>query len=170
MTCIYNLQQKYSRLEFLFRLKWNTNSVSKRYFPYIIYILFIVCPKSIRSNESKENKRCSLCDSLLKTQRYLSIGKSIQDSIIINNRKTITYAECCKKYLNDKCITDKLNIICLKCCDNLKHIHSLHLSAQELTKKLRRICYKTKRLNRIRLQTEIKEEPSSNTIQPVNNL
>jgi hypothetical protein len=55
----------------------------------------------------------------------------------------------------------------LKCCDHLQNVHSLHLNAEELTSKIRRICHKTKRLNRIRyshteLNIEIKEEPSTN--------
>ncbi|CAF0895144.1 unnamed protein product [Rotaria sordida] len=130
-------------------------------------------PKSARSTESSMNinhqrKRCLLCDSLLKSHRYLLMGKSIQESIIINNNKTITYAECCQKYLKKTNGFNKLHIICLKCCDNLQHLHSLHLDAEELTKKLRQTSFKTKRLNHIRhshskidTNIEIKEESLS---------
>ncbi|CAF0888210.1 unnamed protein product [Adineta steineri] len=129
-----------------------------------------LCPKSLRSNKSfsKLHKRCSLCDCLLKTQHYLTIGKSIHDSVIINNNKTITYAECCQRYLNDKSLSDQSHIICSKCCNNLQNLHSLHVNAEELTNKIHRTCYKTKRLNRIRqsysinrMNREIKEEPKS---------
>jgi len=96
------------------------------------------------------------------------MGKSIDEKMIINNSKSITYAECCKKYLNDIYQPEKLNMICLKCSHNLQNIHSLHLNAEELTKNIRRTLHKTKRLNRIRSSNMnditiigIKEEPSS---------
>ncbi|UJR14919.1 hypothetical protein I4U23_001902 [Adineta vaga] len=126
-------------------------------------------PKSLRTNHlfHKQHQRCSLCDRLLKIQRYMTIGKSIHESIVINNQKTITYGECCQRYLKEKSLMNKLHIICLKCCNNLQHVYSLHLDAEELTEKLRRTCYKTKRLQRIRHSSsktetniEIKVEPS----------
>jgi hypothetical protein len=95
------------------------------------------------------------------------MGKSIDEKMIINNSKSITYAECCKKYLNDIYQPEKLNMICPKCSHNLQSIHSLYLNAEELTKTMRRTLYKTKRLNRIRSSNSnditiigIKEEPS----------
>jgi len=95
------------------------------------------------------------------------MGKSIDDKMIINNSKTITYAECCKQYLNEIYQPDKLHMICPKCSHNLENIHSLHLNAEELTKKMHRTLYKTKRLNRIRSSNSdditiigIKKEPS----------
>ncbi|CAF1030764.1 unnamed protein product [Rotaria sp. Silwood1] len=117
---------------------------------------------------NQQRKRCLLCDSLLKSNRYLLLGKSIQEFMIINNNKTITYAECCRKYLKKINIFNKFNIICLTCCDNLQNLHTLHLNAEELTKKLRRTYCKTKRLNQIRhsqskieKNIEIKEESLS---------
>lgn len=101
--------------------------------------------------------------------------------MIINNSKTITYAECCKKYLNEIYEPKKLNMICPKCCHNLQHIHSLYLDAEEVTKKMRRTVHKTKRLHRIRSPNTgddtsiiaIKTEPtveSNNKINHVNHL
>ncbi len=101
------------------------------------------------------------------------MGKSIDEKMIINNSKSITYAECCKKYLNEIAQPEKLNMICLKCSQNLEHIHSLHLNAEELTKKIRRTLYKTKRLHRIRSLNSnnadisiiaIKKEPSIESV------
>jgi hypothetical protein len=104
------------------------------------------------------------------------MGKSIHEPIIINNTKSITYAECCQRYLNETSLSDKLHIICMKCCDNLQRVHLLHLDAENLTKKICRTFYKTKRLNRIRhtysKNIEIKEEPlpASDPTKHVNNL
>ena len=102
----------------------------------------------------------------MKTHRYLLMGKSIHEPVMINNKKSISYAECCQQYLNETSASDKLQIICFKCCDNLQRLHSMHLDAAELTKKLCRNFSKTKRLNRIRRSDlkkdstiEIKEEP-----------
>ncbi|CAF1559274.1 unnamed protein product [Rotaria magnacalcarata] len=133
----------------------------------------ILFRKSMRTVESSsvnvntQRKRCLLCDSLLKSHRYLLMGKSIQEPITIDNDESITYAECCRKYLKEKNLCDKVHIICLRCCDNLQRLHSLHLDAEEVTKKIRRSFHKTKRLNQIRRSSsknekviEIKEESS----------
>ncbi len=84
--------------------------------------------------------------------------------MIINNHKTLTYAECCKKYFDEISQSDQCNLICLKCSQNLQRIYSLHLDAEELKKKMRRTLCKTKRLNRIRSSNidaiAIKQEPS----------
>jgi hypothetical protein len=114
-----------------------------------------LCPKSARSNQSpyKQRHRCSLCDSLLKpssSYRYLFMGKSIHEPMVINNSKTITYAECCKQYFNELNHVDQLTMICIKCSHHLQRIYSLHNDADELTKQMRQTLSKTKRLNRIR--------------------
>jgi hypothetical protein len=88
------------------------------------------------------------------------MGKSIHEKIIINNNKTsITYAECYKRYLNETSISDKLHMICPKCCQQLQRVHSLHLDAEELTKKICCTLRKTKRLNRIRQFHQTDEQP-----------
>lgn len=137
-----------------------------------IRFILIVYAKYFQSIDSSTNvnsqrKRCLLCDALLKSHRYLLMGKSIQDMIMINNHQTITYAECCRKYLNEKNLFDKYNMICLKCCENLQNLHSLHLNTEDLSKKLRQKFRKTKRLNQIRQTNlnrnktiDIKEESS----------
>lgn len=78
------------------------------------------------------------------------MGKSIHEPMVINNSKTITYAECCKKYLHELNHTDQLTMICPKCSHHLQRIHSLHIDANELTKQMKQRVSKTKRLNRIR--------------------
>lgn len=89
----------------------------------------------------------------------MTVGKSVHDSIVINNQKTISYAECCQRYLKDVSLVNELRVICLKCSRNLQRVHSLHLDADELAEKLRRTCHKTKRLHRIR-QLRSTDEPS----------
>ncbi|CAF0793971.1 unnamed protein product [Rotaria sordida] len=114
-------------------------------------------PKSVRQLSTnkisncinKQRVRCSLCDSLLKTStshRYLLTGKSIHDNL----DKNITYNECCQRYLNGAYESDKLQMICPKCCQDLQRVYLLHKDAEELTKKIRHTWYKTKRLNRAR--------------------
>jgi len=95
------------------------------------------------------------------------MGKSVHESMIINNSKSITYAECCKQYLYELNHVDKLTMICLKCSHHLQRIYSLHNDAEELTKQMRQTLSKTKRLNRIRSSNSdditiiaIKKEPS----------
>jgi hypothetical protein len=74
------------------------------------------------------------------------MGKSIHDNL----DKNLTYGECCKQYLNGSYESDKLHMICPKCCHNLQQVYSLHKNAEELTEKIRHSWYKTKRLNRAR--------------------
>jgi hypothetical protein len=78
------------------------------------------------------------------------MGKSIHEPMVINNSKTITYAECCKQYFNELNHVDQLTMICIKCSHHLQRIYSLHNDADELTKQMRQTLSKTKRLNRIR--------------------
>ncbi|CAF3215361.1 unnamed protein product [Rotaria sp. Silwood2] len=114
-------------------------------------------PKSVRQLSTnkisnyvnKQRVRCSLCDSLLKastSHRYLLTGKSIHDNL----DKNITYNECCERYLNGTYESDKLQMICPKCCHDLQRVYSLHKDAEELTKKIHHTWCKTKRLNRAR--------------------
>ncbi|CAF3684565.1 unnamed protein product [Adineta steineri] len=114
-------------------------------------------PKSVRplstnstsNSVNKQRARCSLCDSLLKSStnhRYFLTGKSAHDNL----DKDITYGECCKRYLNGVYESDKLQMICLKCCQNLQKINSLYKDAEELKEKIRHTWHKTKRLNRAR--------------------
>jgi len=123
----------------------------------ILYIYHIVYPKSVRqlstnglsNGINKQRVRCSLCDSLLKAStahRYLLMGKSAHDNL----DKNITYGECCQRYLNETYESDKLHMLCPKCCHNLQQVYSLHKNAEELTEKIRHTWYKTKRLNRTR--------------------
>ncbi|CAF3738499.1 unnamed protein product [Rotaria sp. Silwood1] len=128
-------------------------------FPFIkLYInIFLEYPKSVRQLSTnkisnyvnKQRIRCSLCDSLLKastSHRYLLTGKSIHDNL----DKNITYNECCQRYLNGTYESDKLQMICPKCCHDLQRVYSLHKDAEELTKKIHHTWCKTKRLNRTR--------------------
>ncbi len=74
------------------------------------------------------------------------MGKSAQENLDEN----LTYGECCQRYLNESYESDKLQMICPKCCQNLQQVYSLHKNAQELTEKIRHTWSKTKRLNRTR--------------------
>ncbi|CAF0964905.1 unnamed protein product [Adineta ricciae] len=136
-----------------------------------------LCPKFLRPNPllHKRHQRCSLCDRLLKTQRYMTVGKSVHESFAIKNEKAITYAECCRQYLKESSLVDKLHMICLKCCNNLQRVHSLHTDAEDLTEKLRQTCSKTKRLHRIRhssakSETDIKIKIESSPVDHVKDL
>ena len=100
-----------------------------------------------------EHRRCSLCDSLLKSSashRYLAMGKSIHETMKVNNRPSITYAKCCEKYLRTTGQVDQLTMICLKCSERLQQIHSWHLDARILSKRMCQTFTKTKRLKRLR--------------------
>ncbi|CAF3644519.1 unnamed protein product [Rotaria socialis] len=114
-------------------------------------------PKSVRQLSThkisycadKHRVRCSLCDSLLKastSHRYLLGGKSIHENL----DKNITYNECCQRFLNGTYESDKLKMICLKCCQDLQRVYTLHKDAEDLTTKIRHTWHKTKRLNRAR--------------------
>ena len=99
------------------------------------------------------------------------MGKSIHDYL----DKNVTYDECCRRYLNQKCESNKNQIVCPKCCDSLQRIYSLNKDAEQLTEKIRKKWYKTKRLNRARysqLRFPIVNEHSSlHTLSrtPINN-
>lgn len=135
--------------------------------------LLLVCSKLI---SKVEHRRCSLCDSLLKsssTHRYFSTGKSIHERMKVNNHPSITYAKCCEKYLRAIKQVDQLTMICLKCSEHLQRIHSWHVDAQILSKQMCRTFSKTKRLKRLRTPSlenltilDIKQEQQS-TIESV---
>ena len=74
------------------------------------------------------------------------MGKSIHDNLDRN----ITYDECCRRYLNRAYESNKLHMICPKCCQNLQRVYSLYRDAEQLTEELRRTWLKTKRLHRVR--------------------
>ena len=105
----------------------------------------------------------------------MTIGKSVHESFATKDEKVITYAECCQRYLKESSLADKLHLICLKCCNNLQRVHSLHTDAEDLTEKIRRTCSKTKRLHRIRHsspkhETDIKVKIESSPVDHVKDL
>ena len=115
-------------------------------------------PKSVRplsnhnpSHKSPRNRvRCSLCDALLKassTHRYLLMGKSVHDQL----NTTMTYAQCCSRYLNGCYELEKLHMLCPKCCQDLQRVYALHNDAEQLVERIRHTWHKTKRLNRTRV-------------------
>ena len=120
----------------------------------------------------REYRRCSLCDALLKSSsshRYLLVGKSMHETMKVQNHPSITYGECCAKYLHHIDDVDQLTTICLKCSENLHRIHSWHLDAQALAKQMCQTFTKTKPLKRLRTSppsggvsiVDIKQEQST---------
>jgi hypothetical protein len=80
------------------------------------------------------------------THRYLLGGKSVHDKL----NPTMTYGECCQRYLNVINDNIELHMICPKCCHDLQQIYALHHDAEQLIEKIRHTWHKTKRLNRAR--------------------
>lgn len=74
----------------------------------------------------------------------------MHETMRVHSHPTVTYAECCAKYLRDiDCVT-QLKMICLKCSESLQRIHSWHLDAQALARQMCQTFTKTKRLKRLR--------------------
>lgn len=96
------------------------------------------------------------------------MGKSMQETLKGHNHSSITYAECCAKYLHDIDCVNQLTMICLKCSEYLQRIHSWHLDAQSLARQMCQTFAKTKRLKRLRTSPtggvaliDIKQEQSN---------
>lgn len=74
----------------------------------------------------------------------------MHETIKVHNHPSITYAECCAKYLHDIDCVNQLTMICMKCSESLQRIHSWHLDAQSLARQMCETFAKTKRLKRLR--------------------